>query len=66
MDKAGDVAEAAEGDIDEGVGGAEADFDPYCDRWEEDGDKSEEDVATAHRGGIVEMKDKSKGVVCEW
>lgn len=30
MDKAGDVAEAAEGDIDEGVGGAEADFDPYC------------------------------------
>jgi hypothetical protein len=30
MDKAGDVAEAAEGDIDEGVSGADADFDPYC------------------------------------
>lgn len=30
VDKAREVAEAAEGDIDEGVGGAEADFDPYC------------------------------------
>ena len=30
VNKAGDVAEAAEGDIDEGVGGANADFDPYC------------------------------------
>jgi hypothetical protein len=66
VDEAGDVAEAAEGDIDEGVCGAEADFDPYCDRWEEDGDKSKEDIAAAHRGGIVEMKDESKGVACEW
>ena len=30
MDEAGEVAEAAEGDIDEGVGGTETDFDPYC------------------------------------
>jgi hypothetical protein len=30
MDEAGDIAEAAEGDIDEGVSGTEADFDPYC------------------------------------
>ena len=29
VDEAGDVAEAAEGDIDERVGGTEADFDPY-------------------------------------
>ena len=33
MDEAGDVAEAAEGDIDEGVSGAEADFDPYWWKW---------------------------------
>jgi hypothetical protein len=74
VDEAGDVAEAAEGDIDEGVGAAEAYFDPYCwsgmlatwwsrqrnrertcDRWEEDGDKSEEDVTAGHRGCIVGM-----------
>ena len=30
MDQAGDVAEAAEGDIDEGVSGADPNFDPYC------------------------------------
>ena len=30
VDQAGDVAEAAEGDIDKGIRGAEADFDPYC------------------------------------
>jgi hypothetical protein len=30
MDEAGEVTEAAEGDIDEGVSGTEADFDPYC------------------------------------
>jgi hypothetical protein len=30
MDKAREVAKAAEGDIDEGVGGTEADFDPNC------------------------------------
>ena len=37
-----------------------------CDRWEEDGDKSEKDVAAGHCDGIVEMKDKSNGVVYEW
>ena len=30
MNQAGDVAKAAEGDIDEGIRGAETDFDPYC------------------------------------
>jgi hypothetical protein len=34
MEEAGDVAEAAEGDVDEGVGSAEADFDPYWWEWE--------------------------------
>jgi len=62
MDKAREVAKAAEGDIDEGIGGTEADFDPNCDRREEDGDKSEEDVAAGHRSGIVEMKDKSRAL----
>lgn len=32
MQEAGDVAEGAEEDVDEGVGGAEAGFDPDCRR----------------------------------
>ena len=30
VDQARNVAEAAKGDVNEGVGSAEADFDPYC------------------------------------
>lgn len=30
VDEAGEVAETAEGDVDEGVGGAETGFYPYC------------------------------------
>jgi hypothetical protein len=50
VDEAWDVAETAEGDVDQRVGGAEARFDPDCDRREEDGDKGEEDVGRAHFG----------------
>jgi len=48
--QAGNITKAAERDVDERVGRAEADFDPYCDGWEEDGDESEEEVATRHYG----------------
>jgi hypothetical protein len=30
VDQAGEIAERAEGDVDEGFGAAEAYFDPYC------------------------------------
>ena len=30
VDQAGNVPETAEADVDERIGGAEADFDPYC------------------------------------
>jgi hypothetical protein len=57
VDEAWDVAETAEGDVDQGVGGAEARFDPDRDRREEDGDKGEEDVGRAHFGrSSVAMK----------
>jgi len=51
VDEAGEIAEAAECDVDERVGGAETAFDPYCDRRKEDGNKGEEDVAAGHGGG---------------
>jgi len=51
VDEAREVAKAAERDVDEGVGGAEACFDPYCDGWEEDGDKGKEDVRARHGDG---------------
>ena len=46
--EAGDVAEGAEEDVDEAVGGADAGFDPDGDGGEEDGEEAEEDVAAAH------------------
>ena len=49
VEEAGYVAEGAEEDVDEGVGGADAGFDPYGDGGEEDGEEAEEDVAAAHR-----------------
>ena len=48
VEEAGDVAEGAEEDVDEGVGGADAGFDPDGDGGEEDGEEAEEDVAAAH------------------
>ena len=48
VEEAGDVAESAEEDVDEAVGGADARFDPDGDRGEEDGEEAEEDVAAAH------------------
>lgn len=48
MEEAGDVAEGAEEDVDEAVGGADAGFDPDGYGGEEDGEEAEEDVAAAH------------------
>lgn len=48
VEEAGDVAEGAEEDVDEAVGGADARFDPDGDGGEEDGEEAEEDVAAAH------------------
>ena len=48
VEEAGDVAEGAEEDVDEAVGGADAGFDPDGDGGEEDGEEAEEDVAAAH------------------
>ena len=48
VEEAGDVAEGAEEDVDETVGGADAGFDPDGDGGEEDGEHAEEDVAAAH------------------
>ena len=58
VEEAGDVAEGAEEDVDEAVGGANARFDPDGDGREEDGEEAEEDVAAAHcsRGGSVGRK----------
>lgn len=48
VEEAGDVAEGAEEDVDEAVGGANAGFDPDGYGGEEDGEEAEEDVAAAH------------------
>ena len=48
VDETWEVAEGAEEDVDEAVGGADAGFDPDGDGREEDGEEAEEDVATAH------------------
>ena len=48
VEETGDVAEGAEEDVDEAVGGADAGFDPDGDGGEEDGEEAEEDVAAAH------------------
>ena len=50
MDQARNVAETAEGEVDERVGGAEAGFDPDGDGREEDGEEGEENVGGAHFG----------------
>ena len=47
------VTEHAEEDVDDGVGGAEAAFDPDCYGWEEYSDQPEEDVAAGHGGRLV-------------
>ena len=46
--EARDVAEGAEEDVDETVGGADAGFDPDGDWGEEDSEKAEADVAATH------------------
>ena len=48
VQEAWDEAEAAEQEVDDRVGGADADFHPHGDRGEEDGEQGEEDVACAH------------------
>ena len=61
VEEAGDVAEGAEEDVDEAVGGADAGFDPDGDGGEEDGEEAEEDVAAAHcccRGSMGERERK--------
>lgn len=50
VQETGDEAQAAEEDVDEGVGGAQAAFDPDGDRGEDDGEDAEEDVAAGHGG----------------
>jgi len=40
--------QTAQRDIDERVGGADADLDPDCNRGEEDGEEGEEEVGAAH------------------
>jgi len=49
MEEAGDVAEHAEEDVDEGVDAAESTFDPDRQRGEENGQKAKEDISRAHR-----------------
>jgi hypothetical protein len=45
VQEAGDVAEHAEEDVDDGVGGADATLDPDGQGGEEDGDDAKEDVS---------------------
>lgn len=52
MQQAGQVAEAAEQDVDERVDAADAGLDPDGEGREDDGEEAEEDVAGAH-GGLV-------------
>ena len=60
VQEAGEEAEEAQGEVYEGVGGAEAALDPDGEGGEEDGDEAEEDVGGAHcwEGGVV------AGVLC--
>ncbi len=44
VEEAGDEAEHAETDVDEGVGAADAGLDPDGDGGEEDGEEAEKDV----------------------
>ena len=53
VQEAGNVAEGAEQDVDEAVGGADAGFDPNGDRGEENGEEAEKDVAAAHCSGCI-------------
>lgn len=58
MDQARHETQAAEREVDERVGGADAGFDPDGDGGEEDGEEGEEEVGGAHflrkaRGGGV-------------
>lgn len=57
VEEAREVAEDAEEDVDERVGGAEAGFDPNCNGWEEDGDETQEDIAARHGGFVVVIID---------
>jgi hypothetical protein len=55
MYKTRNVAQYTEEDVDERVAGADAGFDPYCDRRKQDGDEAQEEVATRHGEGDVSV-----------
>lgn len=59
--KAGDIAEGAEKNVDEAVGGADAGFDPDGYGGEEDGEEAEEDVAAAHFCSFFEVGEGGMG-----
>lgn len=43
-----EIAQHAETDVDQGVGGADAALDPDGEGWEEDGNQAEKQVSRAH------------------
>ena len=53
VDQARNKSQAAEEDIDERIGGAQAALHPDCNWWEDDGQEAEEDVAARHGCGMV-------------
>lgn len=59
VDETWEVGKTAERDVDQAVGGADAALHPDRDRWEEDGDDAEEDVAAAHVGVDVGLLGQS-------
>ena len=43
----------AKRNVDQTVSRADASLHPYCERWEDDGDKAEKDIAAAHVGLVL-------------
>lgn len=65
VEEAGEEAETAEKNVDDGVGAANPAFDPYGQRGEEDGQNTEEDVCGAHgaRGCDKNAMSQNRGLI---
>lgn len=56
VQEAGQEAQTAERDVDEGVSGAETAFYPDSDGWEEDAEEHQEAVGAAHGCSAAELE----------